>query len=109
MMMVMMMKKKKNIHREDESFDLLDLSCLKTSCGVAENRQVRFTWPGQQSISYAVLKLYYFYVPEEYLAGLRGNGGLSSSKQGIIGQTFVPPQREFWAPESAPSNSSESG
>ena len=24
------------IHREDESFDLLDLCCLKTSCGAAE-------------------------------------------------------------------------
>ena len=58
-----------NIHLEDQSFDLLDLSCLKTSCGVAENRQVRFTWPGQRSILYAVLKLCYFYVPEEYLAG----------------------------------------
>ena len=57
------------LHREDESFDLLDLSCLKTSCGVAEYRQVRFTCPGQRSILYAVLKLYYFNVPEEYLAG----------------------------------------
>ena len=57
------------IHREDESLDLLDLSCLKTSCGVAEYRQVRFTWPGQRSILYAVLNLYYFNVPEEYLAG----------------------------------------
>ena len=55
-------------HREDKSFDKLDLSCLKTSCGVAENRQVRFAWPGQRSILYAVLKLYYFYAPEEYLA-----------------------------------------
>ena len=56
-------------HREDESFDLLDLSCLKTSCGVAEYRKVRFTWPGQRSILYAVLNLYYFNVPEECLAG----------------------------------------
>ena len=52
-------------HREDESFDLLDLSCLKPSCGVAEYRHVRFTWPGQRSILYPVLKLYYFNVPEE--------------------------------------------
>ena len=52
-------------HREDESFDLLGLSCLKTSCGVAEYRQVRFTWPGQRRILYPVLKLYYFHVPEE--------------------------------------------
>ena len=43
-------------HWEDKSFDLLDLSCLKTVCGVAEYRKVRFTWPGQRSILYTVLK-----------------------------------------------------
>ena len=42
------------LHREDKSFDLLDLSCLKTFCGVAECRKVRFTWPGQRSILYPV-------------------------------------------------------
>ena len=52
-----------------KSFDLLDLSCLKTVCGVAEYRKVRFTWPGQRSIFYTVLKLYYFNVPEEQLVG----------------------------------------
>ena len=30
---------------------------------------MRFTWPGQRSILYAVSKWYYFNVPEEYLAG----------------------------------------
>ena len=29
------------IHREDKSFDLLDLSCLEAFCGVAEYRKVR--------------------------------------------------------------------
>ena len=54
-----------SLHREDESFDLLALSCLKTSCGVTEYREAGFTWPGQRSILYPVLKLYYFNVPEE--------------------------------------------
>ena len=52
-------------HREDKSFDLLDLSCVKAFCGVAEYRKVRFTWPGQRSILYPVLKLHYFNVLEE--------------------------------------------
>ena len=53
------------IHREDKSFDLLDLSCLKTPCGGVEYRKVRFTLPCQRSNLYPVLKLYYFNVPEE--------------------------------------------
>ena len=36
-------------HREDKSGALLDLSCLKTFCRVAECRKVRFTWHGQRS------------------------------------------------------------
>ena len=57
------------LHQEDKSFDLLGLSCLKTSCGVAECREVQITWPGQRSILYPVLKSYYFNVPEEYPVG----------------------------------------
>ena len=53
------------VHREDESVDLLGLSSLQASWGVAEYRKVRFTWPGQRSILYAVLQLYYCNVPEE--------------------------------------------
>ena len=98
-------------HREDESFDLLGLSCLKTSCGVAEYRSAIYVaWPAAYfiprfeiillSCSGGVIWLVLF------VRILRGNGGLSSRKQGI-GQTFVLPQREFWAPESDPSNSSE--
>ena len=56
-------------HREDKSFGLMDLSCLETFCGVAEYRKVRFTWLGQRSILYPVLKLYYFNVPEEEPVG----------------------------------------
>ena len=68
------------IHREDKGFDLLDLSCLKTSCGVTEYREVRFTWAGQRSILYAVLKLYYFFnVPEEAWSCLLGfDGGMGA-------------------------------
>ena len=41
------------------------LVLIKTLCGVAEYRKVQLTWPGQRSILYPVLKLYYFNVPEE--------------------------------------------
>ena len=44
---------------------------------------MRFTWSGQRSISCIWLVL--------FVRIIRGNGGLSSRKQGI-GQTFVLPQ-----------------
>ena len=68
-------------HREEKSFDPLGRSSTQTCFGVSEWAKGQITWPGQRSILYPVLKLYYFNVPEEYPGGpvvriLRGNGGL---------------------------------
>ena len=52
-----------------QSFDPLGRSSTQTCHGVAEWAEGQITWPGQRSILYPVLKLYYFNVPEEYPGG----------------------------------------
>ena len=54
------------LHREDESFDLLGLSSLKTSCGVAKSA-IYVAWPAEYFIPrYEILLIN---VPEEQLVG----------------------------------------
>ena len=68
------------LHREDKSFDLLDLSCLKTSCGGAEYRKV-VAWPAE------------YFIPRLKIILLQCSGGVAgwsclSGFYGGVGAVF---------------------